>query len=120
VIALDGDGSLIMRMGAMAAIGAAQPPNLIHIVLDNGVHESTGCQPTLSSGLDLVGLAKACGYRRVVRACGPSDVASVLDGSLDVLTFVAAATQPRFDRNLPRPGVAPKEVTERFRNWLRT
>ncbi|HEY0190664.1 MAG TPA: thiamine pyrophosphate-dependent enzyme [Kofleriaceae bacterium] len=60
---LDGDGALLMRMGAMAMIGPASA-DLVHIVLDNGVHDSTGGQATGSRALDIPAIALGCGYRR--------------------------------------------------------
>lgn len=59
---IDGDGALLMHMGAMAVIGANKPGNLIHIVINNGAHETVGGMPTVAGKIDLVGIAKACGY----------------------------------------------------------
>src|SRR6202789_1779172 len=62
VIALDGDGSMLMRMGALATAGAYGPPNLRHLLLDNGVHDSTGSQATVSPRISFAMMAAACGY----------------------------------------------------------
>jgi phosphonopyruvate decarboxylase len=62
LVVLDGDGAALMKLGAMATIGARAPGNLVHIVLDNGVHDSTGGQATVSAGVDFAGIALACGY----------------------------------------------------------
>ena len=51
-----------MHMGAMAIIGANKPNNLIHVVINNGVHETVGGMPTVAKQIDLVAIAKACGY----------------------------------------------------------
>lgn len=59
---IDGDGAVLMHMGAMAVIGANAPQNMIHIVINNGAHETVGGMPTVSSRIDLVGIARACGY----------------------------------------------------------
>lgn len=59
---VDGDGAVLMHMGSMAVIGAAAPSNLIHVVINNGAHETVGGMPTVASALDLVGVARACGY----------------------------------------------------------
>jgi phosphonopyruvate decarboxylase len=63
VTVLDGDGSVLMRLGSLAFAGARAPENLLHIVLDNGIHESTGAQASLSASTDLCAIAAACGYR---------------------------------------------------------
>lgn len=63
VVVLDGDGAVLMHMGALSAIGSQRPANLVHIVLDNGIHESTGGQPTTSATTRLEEVATASGYR---------------------------------------------------------
>jgi len=59
---LDGDGAALMRMGALATAGAYGPPNLLHLLLDNGVHDSTGGQATVSPHVAFSDVAAACGY----------------------------------------------------------
>jgi phosphonopyruvate decarboxylase len=63
VLCLDGDGALIMHMGALAIMGSRALENLKHIVLNNGAHESVGGQPTVGNEIDIPGIARACGYR---------------------------------------------------------
>ena len=63
---IDGDGAVLMHMGAMAVIGANKPQNLIHVVINNGAHETVGGMPTVASHIDLVSIAKACGYPHAV------------------------------------------------------
>src|SRR6202000_2282841 len=62
VIALDGDGAALMRLGAFATVGAYGPANLWHLLLDNGVHDSTGGQATVSPNVSFADLAASCGY----------------------------------------------------------
>jgi len=62
VVALEGDGSLLMQLGCLATIGARQPRNLLIVVWDNGAYQITGAQPTASAAAtDLVEVARACG-----------------------------------------------------------
>lgn len=62
VIVLDGDGSLLMNLGSLATIARKAPPNLVHIVWDDGVYETTGRQTThTGAGADLAGIAGAAG-----------------------------------------------------------
>ena len=63
---IDGDGAVLMHMGSMAVIGANKPNNLIHIVINNGAHETVGGMPTVASSIDVVAIAKACGYPNAV------------------------------------------------------
>jgi phosphonopyruvate decarboxylase len=62
-VVLDGDGAVLMHLGALATIGDVAPANLTHVVFDNGVYDSTGGQRTGSSQADLAAVALACGYR---------------------------------------------------------
>jgi phosphonopyruvate decarboxylase len=118
VIVLDGDGAMLMHMGALAAIAQEGPANLVHVLLDNGVHDSTGGQ-TVSSVADLAEVAAACGYPRVLRVSGTDELRSVLRRREPRLTFVHVKTRPRASRKLPRPEIGPAEVAERFRHWLK-
>ena len=63
---IDGDGAVLMHMGAMAVIGANAPKNLVHVVINNEAHETVGGMPTVAGKLDFVGIAKACGYPSAV------------------------------------------------------
>lgn len=106
---LDGDGALLMRMGALSSLGWVRPENLVHLVLDNGIHESTGAQGTVSASLDFCEIARACGYPSILRWNEP--------GQLDStgLTFIHAPILPGIAAALPRPKQKPREVADRFR-----
>jgi phosphonopyruvate decarboxylase len=55
-----------MHMGAMAVVGANAPKNLVHVVINNCAHETVGGMPTVAAKMDLVAIAKACGYPKAV------------------------------------------------------
>ncbi|MEQ1904390.1 MAG: phosphonopyruvate decarboxylase [Pirellulaceae bacterium] len=118
VVVIDGDGALLMRMGALATNGFQSPGNLIHVVLDNGCHDSTGSQRTVSSTMDFTQLAMACGYRKAVQISELEELAEILQNSSRELTLVHVKTEARQNRKLPRPVVTPAEVAMRFRKWL--
>lgn len=63
---VDGDGAVLMHMGSMAVLGANSPGNVVHIVINNSAHETVGGMPTVASKIDLVAIAKACGYPNAV------------------------------------------------------
>lgn len=63
---VDGDGAVLMHMGSMAVLGANAPRNLVHVVINNGAHETVGGMPTVAAKIDLVAVAKACGYPNAV------------------------------------------------------
>jgi phosphonopyruvate decarboxylase len=119
VIVLDGDGSALMRLGALATVGHERPADLIHVLLDNGTHESTGGQATVSATTDLAAVARACGYPRVVRAVTPDAVAAAVASDEPGPTFVHVRTRSDPGQKLPRPMVTPPQVAERFLAWLR-
>ena len=62
VVALDGDSACIMHMGAMTMVSKVEAPNFMHIVLNNGAHESVGGQPSAGHQVDFTKIAEGCGY----------------------------------------------------------
>jgi phosphonopyruvate decarboxylase len=108
VIAIDGDGALLMRMGALATVGWERPANLVHVLLDNGLHESTGGQATVSPGVDFCALAAASGY--------PSAAALAERGGGP--RFIHVPILPGVPDRLPRPTVTPSEVAARLSAFL--
>jgi phosphonopyruvate decarboxylase len=118
VIVLDGDGAALMRLGAFATLGYERPKNLVHVLLDNEAHESTGAQSTVTHSVDLAQVARACGYPRVVRAGTTAELEAVLREDTKELTFVHAKIKKGVRADLPRPKVGPIEVATRFRRFL--
>lgn len=120
VVALDGDGAALMKMGAWATIGAEQPKNFVHILLDNGVHDSTGGQATVSPMIDFCGVAIACGYRNVWRCDSLEGFAEALPKALEGRgpNLIHAQIQPGSLGTLGRPTVTPQEVARRFKSFL--
>jgi phosphonopyruvate decarboxylase len=118
IVVIDGDGAMLMRLGAVAAIGHERPSNLVHVLLDNGVHDSTGSQATLSPSVDLPTIARACGYPHIVGASTVEDLRVALRAATSGPSLIHVRTTPRSDRRLPRPTLTPEQVAERFRGWL--
>jgi phosphonopyruvate decarboxylase len=118
VIVCDGDGAVIMRMGALATNGTQRPGNLLHVVLDNGMHESTGGQSTVSRAIDLCAVARACGYPRVLRSGQADEVADIISRGTTELTLLHVPIQPGTASDLPRPSMTPAEMAVRFRRHL--
>lgn len=78
VIVFDGDGALLMHMGGMAIIGDYCPKNLVHIVFNNGAHDSVGGQPTVGLSIDLPKIAEAVGYKTVLKASDETELRTAL------------------------------------------
>ncbi|GJH23715.1 phosphonopyruvate decarboxylase [Caballeronia novacaledonica] len=119
VVALDGDGAALMRMGVFATLGAYGPSNLIHLLLDNGAHESTGGQATVSREVDFASIASACGY---ALALDGDDI-----GVIDRLFAAKDVNGARFARlsirtgtpgDLPRPKITPEDVRARLQQHI--
>lgn len=83
IIMLDGDGAVLMHMGTLATIGQLASGNYIHIVLNNGCHESVGGQPTEGFDIDLCHVASACGYKDVTLVTNEHQLQEWISGSLN-------------------------------------
>ncbi|MEM5385089.1 phosphonopyruvate decarboxylase [Paraburkholderia phymatum] len=121
VIALDGDGAALMRMGVFATLGAYGPANLTHILLDNGAHDSTGGQSTVSPEVSFAGVAAACGYASAVEG----DDVSLIDElfaspQLDGPRFVRVAIRRGTPDGLPRPTITPPDAKTRLMRHIAT
>jgi len=116
IIVLDGDGAILMRMGALAVNAAYKPANMLHILFDNNAHESTGGQFTVSGSVDYPSLARACGYTDVVSANDISSLATAVSSAQvkGGLSFIYVPISQGAPENLGRPKVKPKEVARRF------
>jgi phosphonopyruvate decarboxylase len=115
VVALDGDGAALMRLGAFATVGAYGPRNLFHLLLDNGVHDSTGGQATVSAGVSFAEIAAACGYASSLETDDVSRIGTWLsEPPADGPKFARLFTRPGSPDGLPRPSVTPVDVRTRL------
>ena len=117
---LDGDGAALMHLGAMALIGANRPGNLIHIVLNNGAHESVGGMPTVAGALDLPAIARACGYPSAAAVDTPEalDKALAAAKAANQLTFIEVKCALGARADLGRPTTTPQENKSAFMSAL--
>jgi sulfopyruvate decarboxylase subunit beta len=121
VIVLDGDGSLLMNLGALVTIGGVAPKNLIHFVCQNGTYEANGGHPIPNVDVDFAGLARAAGYPHCHEfselAAFEAQIGQVLkqDGPVfATLHIVKGELTPQFDyRRLDGP-----EARQTFRTAL--
>jgi thiamine pyrophosphate-dependent acetolactate synthase large subunit-like protein len=116
VIVIDGDGNLLMSLGALTMIGGCRPKNLIHVVIDNEQYETTGGQRSLSAKVDFGQLALAAGYYSAfLSADGSEFVSSVRDAlRQDGPTFIIAKAVPDLEAP-PRVSQSPESIAERFK-----
>ena len=122
VVVLDGDGAALMKMGSLATVGFYQPGNLLHVILDNESHDSTGGQQTSSPITRFAEIAAAANYRRAFTADRTEDIRQSIQ-------YLRTATGPSLlhvkilpgsPKEIGRPSVKPHEVKERFMDFLRT
>lgn len=121
IYCIDGDGASIMQMGGMATIGTRNPSNMVHIVLNNGAHDSVGGQPTVGRQIDLCGIAKACGYGNVVKASTKEELDAILKdkNTFDKLTFIEVLVRKGARKDLGRPKTTPQENKKAMMEFLK-
>lgn len=110
VVCLDGDGALLMHMGSLVSTAAFSARSFVHIVLNNGVHESVGGQPTLIDRVTIPDLAASCGYKQSVKITSPEELRQQL-ACLDLdngPTLVEFKIGQGSRSNLGRPTHSPK------------
>jgi phosphonopyruvate decarboxylase len=120
IIVLDGDGSLLMRAGSLAVNAWYRPASMLHVLLDNRAHESTGGQFTVSAGVDWPAAARAFGYPAAARAETPEALAeeTAAWNQRGGLRFVHVPIAMGAPENLGRPGITPPAVTARLKKYL--
>ena len=117
---IDGDGAALMHLGAMALVGSMAPKNLVHIVINNGAHETVGGLPTVAEKISLVGIAKACGYKTAVSIDNFSDLDKALKAAAkrQELAFIEVKASLHSRNDLGRPTTTAKENKESFMKAL--
>lgn len=119
---VDGDGAVLMHMGSMAVLGANAPKNMIHIVINNGAHETVGGMPTVASKIDMVAIAKACGYPNAVGVDNVEDLDKELKSAKnrDELSLIEVKCSIGSRDDLGRPTTTTLENKQKFMAYLDT
>ncbi|MFC9774397.1 phosphonopyruvate decarboxylase [Paenibacillus chitinolyticus] len=120
IVVIDGDGSLLMRMGSLATNAYYHPANMIHILLDNNAHESTGGQSTVSHSINFIDIAASCGYTNSVHVHSLEELQTFLqEWKVNKgLTFVLLKISKNSKDQLARPHMKPHEVKERLQRFI--
>jgi len=121
IIVIDGDGSLLMRMGSLATNGYYHPDNMLHILLDNHVHDSTGGQNTVSHNMDFINIAASCGYARSIHVHNLQELKEeIMSWKVNqTLTFLYMNISKKSSELTGRPKIKPYEVKERLRQNIK-
>ena len=117
----DGDGAAIMHMGSMAIVASKHPQNFMHVIFNNGAHDSVGGQPTVGLEIDLPAVARAVGYRQVTSVSSKDELASFmadverLEGPLLLQVCVKKGNR----KDLGRPTTTPVQNKEALMGFLK-
>lgn len=119
---VDGDGAVLMHMGSMAVLGANAPKNMVHVVINNGAHETVGGMPTVAAKIDLVAIAKACGYPNAVCVDTFEDLDKELEAAKNrnELSLIEVKCSIGARDDLGRPTTTALENKENFMDYLKT
>jgi len=119
---VDGDGAVLMHMGSLAVMGSYKPKNLIHVVINNGAHETVGGMPTVASNIDFAAIAMACGYPNAVCV----NTFENLDKELEIaksrneLSMIEVKCCIGAREDLGRPTTTALENKENFMEYLKS
>jgi len=120
IICLDGDGSMLMHMGSMAISGQYAGSNFIHVILNNGSHDSVGGQPTLGKVINIPKIAESVGYASVISTKSRQEVIDQfkIAISADGVSLIEIMIKKGNRKDLGRPLESPRENKEGFMNFI--
>ena len=117
---IDGDGAVLMHMGSMALMGSNKLTNMIHIVINNGAHETVGGMNTVADDIDLTGVAKACGYPNAVCVDSYEELDKALEEAKNKkeLSFIEVKCAIGARDDLGRPTTTARENKEALMSYI--
>ena len=115
----DGDGASIMHMGSMAIVANKAPKNYVHVVFNNGAHDSVGGQPTVGLKIDLPAIAKAVGYKQVLSVDNKEDLKKLLSDLGEGPVFLEVKVKKGNRKDLGRPTTTPIQNKEALMQFLK-
>lgn len=118
VICIDGDGATLMQMGGLALIGERKPANFIHVIINNGAHDSVGGQPTVAFSVDLSGVAERCGYASSVRVSSAEALRNELEKDAPGPRLIEVRVLKGSRKDLGRPKESPQENKNSFMQFV--
>ena len=116
----DGDGATIMHMGSMAIVAQKAPKNYVHVVFNNGAHDSVGGQPTVGLNIDMPRVARAVGYKHTYSVTTEEDLTDVLSEvkCTDGPTLLEVKVKKGNRKDLGRPTTTPIQNKEALMEFL--
>ena len=121
VYCFDGDGAVIMHLGSLAIVGSKSPKNYVHVVFNNGAHDSVGGQPTVGLQIDLPSIAKSVGYKYAYRAETKEQLLDIIGkiGACEGPILVEIRVRKGNRKDLGRPTTTPIQNKEALMAFLR-
>ena len=121
VCCFDGDGAAIMHMGSMAIVASKEPKNYVHVVFNNGAHDSVGGQPTVGLKIDLPRIARAVGYKHTYSVSSKEDLTEVLNDvkSQEGPSLLEIKVKKGNRKDLGRPTTTPIQNKEALMAFLK-
>jgi phosphonopyruvate decarboxylase len=121
VFCLDGDGSIIMHMGVLTTIGTNKPNNFTHVVLNNGLHDSVGGQPSSGLKIDLKSIVLGCGYRKYYKVTNKKELKNVIKKTESIKgpIMIEVLIKPGARKALVRPNIHPRENKTTFQSFIK-
>jgi len=116
----DGDGATIMHMGSMAIVGNKAPKHYVHVVFNNGAHDSVGGQPTVGLKIDLPAIAKAVGYKAAYSVDNKLDLEAILKNvnGFESPALLEVKVKKGNRKDLGRPTTTPIQNKEALMGFL--
>ena len=116
IFVFDGDGNILMNLGSLTTIGMTEPKNLVHVIFDNSVHESTGGQPTNSNFVNIEKIAKVCNYNHTFTVRTENNFLKILHKikKLKGPIMIGVKIQQSRGEKSKRVKILPVEIKERF------
>lgn len=116
----DGDGAVLMHLGSMAIVADKAPANFVHVVFNNGAHDSVGGQPTVGLKVSLTGIAKAVGYKEAVLATTAEELAAALNrlNEYDGPVLLEVRVHRGNRKDLGRPTTTPVQNRDALMSFL--
>jgi len=122
VFCLDGDGSVLMHMGSLAINGNLPLENMVHIVFNNGAHDTVGGQPTVAGSIDLCSIARSSGYDYCASCSTEEELVRILKEvrNPNKLSFIEVLVKKGARNDLGRPTVSPIDCKNAFSAEIKT
>ena len=121
IYCFDGDGAVLMHTGSLAIVGSEKPNNFVHVLFNNGAHDSVGGQPTVALNIDVTSIAKASGYPKTYSVETKEELLQILkNGSnFEYPVFIEIKVKKGNRDDLGRPTTTPIQNKEGLMNFIK-